>query len=418
MRAPFRLLCLGAVLVGCSGITVVAPRAELRRVAPDDVPLPPFEPVAEGAESMNSEYCLESCAAEKARFAEFAKQIQELQKLQSGNRGQSVQRGFHGKAHGCLYGTVEPLPDRDPRSKFGVFAEGKGPYKAWIRFSNGVGWTQPDDELDARGMAVKLMGVEGARPFVATRDGGPDATGARPFVATRDGGHPVGEETQTQDFLMTNSPTPVGRNAEEFMKFAFANERGRLSGYWFAATHIRTGAPALMRTDPIDSAANAQYWAGGAFHLGAHQAVKYTAKPCEGSVPRPKGPRTDPDYLRKDLNAAAKAGLCFTFYAQFQADPKTTPIEHASREWPEDVAPPVPIATIRMPAQDLADPARDAFCEKLSYSPWHGIYAHQPMGHINRARRYVYEASRQGRAGGFEPHGYEGFDAPPQTPTK
>ncbi len=392
MRAPFRLLCLGAVLVGCSGITVVAPRPELRRVAPDDVPLPPFEPVAEGAESMNSEYCLESCTAEKARFAEFAKQIQELQKLQSGNRGQSVQRGFHGKAHGCLYGTVEPLPDRDPRSKFGVFAEGKGPYKAWIRFSNGVGWTQPDDELDARGMAVKLLGVDGARP--------------------------LNDEMQTQDFLMTNSPTPVGRNAEEFMKFAFANERGRLSGYWFAATHIRTGAPALMRTDPIDSAANAQYWAGGAFHLGAHQAVKYTAKPCEGSVPRPKGPRTDPDYLRKDLNAAAKAGLCFTFYAQFQADPKTTPIEHASREWPEDVAPPVPIATIRMPAQDLADPARDAFCEKLSYSPWHGIYAHQPMGHINRARRYVYEASRQGRAGGFEPHGYEGFDAPPQTPTK
>jgi hypothetical protein len=341
---------------------------------------------------MNSEYCLESCAAEKARFAEFAKQIQELQKLQTGNRGQSVQRGFHGKAHGCLYGTVEPLPNRDPRSKFGVFAEGKGPYKAWIRFSNGVGWTQPDDELDARGMAVKLLGVDGARP--------------------------LNDETQTQDFLMTNSPTPVGRNAEEFMKFAFANERGRLSGYWFAATHIRTGAPALMRTDPIDSAANAQYWAGGAFHLGAHQAVKYTAKPCEGSVPRPKGPRTDPDYLRKDLNAAAKAGLCFTFYAQFQADPKTPPIEHASREWPEDVAPPVPIATIRMPAQELADPARDAFCEKLSYSPWHGIYAHQPMGHINRARRYVYEASREGRGGGFEPHGYEGFDAPPQPPAK
>lgn len=389
MRASLRPLCLGAaLLVGCSGITVVAPRPELRRVAPDDVPLPPFEPVADGAESMNSEYCLESCAAEKARFAEFAKQIKELQKLQTENRGQPVQRGFHGKAHGCLYGTVEPLPNRDPRSKFGVFAEGKGPYKAWIRFSNGVGWTQPDDELDARGMAVKLLGVDGARP--------------------------LNDETQTQDFLMTNSPTPVGRNAEEFMKFAFANERGRLSGYWFAATHIRTGAPALMRTDPIDSAANAQYWAGGAFHLGAHQAVKYTAKPCEGSVPRPKGPRTEPDYLRKDLAAAAKAGLCFTFYAQFQVDPRTTPIEHASREWPEDVAPPVPIATIRMPVQQLADPARDAFCEKLSYNPWHGIYAHQPMGHINRARRYVYEASREGRSGGFEPQGYEGFDAPPQ----
>jgi hypothetical protein len=63
-----------------------------------------------------------------------------------------------------------------------------------------------------------------------------------------------------------------------------------------------------------------------------------------------------------------------------------------------------------MPPQDIADPRRAAFCDKLSYNPWHGIVPHQPMGHINRARRFVYYASESGRAGGYEPHGFEGFD--------
>ena len=46
---------------------------------------------------------------------------------------------------------------------------------------------------------------------------------------------------------------------------------------------------------------------------------------------------------------------------------------------------------------------RDAFCDSLSFNPWHGISAHQPMGHINRARRYVYDASRNHRGGSVEP---------------
>ena len=33
------------------------------------------------------------------------------------------------------------------------------------------------------------------------------------------------------------------------------------------------------------------------------------------------------------------------------------------------------------------------------------------MGHINRARKFVYDASRAGRSGGYEPTGFEGFDA-------
>ncbi len=369
--------------VGCSGIHVVNP-PQRPQPAPDDAPLPPVEPVEPGSESMNTEYCRGSCAEEQARFVEFGKKIQQLQELQTRNRNQPVRRGFHAKAHGCLRAEVEPLPNRDPRTRFGVWAEGKGPYKAWVRFSNGVGWVQADDELDARGMAVKLMGVEGNRLNDL--------------------------EKQTQDFLMTNSRAPVGRDAEEFMEFAFANEKGTLGGLGFLLTHPNTAGTALTSTGAVNSMVTTQYWSGGAYHLGAHQAVKFTSKACDGQKEREKLDRGDPDYLKKDLESAAKEGLCFTLYVQFQVDPAKTPIEHASYVWDEDLSPPVPVATIKMPPQSLDRPGLQDFCDSLSYSPWHGLQAHQPMGHINRARLAVYDSSRVHRKGGFEPSDFQGFD--------
>ncbi|MEN9799978.1 MAG: hypothetical protein RL653_3675 [Pseudomonadota bacterium] len=387
MRKNVLVVSLAAAAsLGCSGVRVVPQPSAVSALKPGDVPLPPQEPPAPEAESLNTEYCLGSCADEAKRFATFAEQMVALQKKQTSSRNQPLQRGFHGKAHGCLYGTFELAADRDARVRHGAFADGQGPWPVWVRFSNGVGWRQADDELDARGMAVKLMGVQGPRS--------------------------LDDEKATQDFLMTNAPTPVGRNAEEFMVFAHENEKGRLPGLLFAAGHPRTAAPALLKTDPIPSAATAQYWSGGAFHLGAHQAVKFTSKPCAGTKERKPGDRKDPDYLRKDLEAASAEGLCFSFYVQLQADPEKTPIEHASREWKEADAPLLHVGDIRMPPQSLADERRTAFCEKLSYNPWHGTTAHQPMGHVNRARRFVYDASRAGRSGGYEPTGFEGFDAP------
>jgi hypothetical protein len=120
----------------------------------------------------------------------------------------------------------------------------------------------------------------------------------------------MGDETLTQDFLMTNTPTPVGRDAVEF-----------------------TAGPALLRTSPIDSMVTAQYWSGSAYHLGAHQAVKFTAKPCAG-VPERKPSRKDGNYLAADLADAAKAGVCMTFYVQFQADSKDTPCRSPSGKGP------------------------------------------------------------------------------------
>jgi len=377
---PFLL----SAAIACAGRTTVPQPSRAKTVAPDATPLPPFDPPTEGAEAMNTEFYLGNAAEEQRTFEAFAQEIGRIQTAQTKSRDQADgQRGFHSKAHGCVYGWLQLYPDRDPRTKFGVFADGKGPWPLWVRYSNGVGWRDKDEKLDARGMAVKLMGVPGAKL--------------------------IDEETQTQDFLMTNSPTPVGKNAVEFMKFARANSKSFLRGIVFMWGHARTAGPALLGTNPIPSAVAEQYWGGSGYHLRANQAGKVTAKPCSTQRRREPDGSGD-DRLAEDLATAARDGFCFKLYVQFQTDPWLTPIEDASREWTEDESPLVPVGQITIPAQDTRDAKRGEFCQSLSYNPWHSIAAHQPMGHINRARKFVYAASRAHRKGGHEPFDFEGFD--------
>jgi hypothetical protein len=370
----------GMILLGACA----APRAALPARAataathapanPNDEPLPPELP-REGGPAMNTEYFLGSEAEERAQFAEFARQIQALQDETASGHGQPVQRGFHAKNHGCLRGALVLDRHRDPRTRFGVFADGAPPHKVIVRFSNGVGFRQSDRELDARGMAIKVLDVPGPKYL-------PD-------------------ETTTQDFLMTNSPVPVGRDAVEFMTFARANVKGRAAELLFLAGHAETAAGALSRTNPVDSMVTTRFWSGGAFHLGSHQAVKIASRPCDLALVREPS-RGEDDYLQADLaDAAVKSGICMQLYVQFQTDPDLTPIENASRIWAERDSPLVPVARVVLPAQT---PDRDPrTCDQLAFSPWHSIPAHKPMGHINRARRYVYDASRAHRGGGGPP---------------
>ena len=60
-------------------------------------------------------------------------------------------------------------------------------------------------------------------------------------------------------------------------------------------------------------------------------------------------------------------------------------------EWDPVEAPFIPIATIHIPRQTFDTPAQHAFCEDLSFTPWHSLPAHRPLGVTNRIRRVVYE---------------------------
>ncbi|HVY47645.1 MAG TPA: catalase [Minicystis sp.] len=382
-------LALTLPLVACAGMSDGERRAALERslhaIDPNAEPRPPEDPPEDGKPAFDTEYYLGSKSDEAVRFRAFMKQIQAIQDEGARDHHQPVQRGFHAKAHGCLHGVFRLAPDRAPRTRYGIFADGEPERPVWVRFSNGVGWKQADDALDARGMAVKVMRVPGKK-----------------YMA---------DEQLTQDFLMTNSPTPVGKDAEEFMEFARANVNGRAAGIFFLLEHPRTAAPALLRTGAVDSMVTTQYWSGSAYHLGAHQAIKFTAKACPGTAAR-RTSHDDPNYLHRDLAAAAKQGVCMSFYVQFQFDPELTPIENASKEWDESVAPLVHVGDVVMPPQDIEAPGMKEFCQELSFNPWHALAEHKPMGHINRARLFVYGASAAHRKSGPEPVPYGEAPAP------
>jgi hypothetical protein len=71
-------------------------------------------------------------------------------------------------------------------------------------------------------------------------------------------------------------------------------------------------------------------------------------------------------------------------------------------EWDESESPFRKVATVRIFAQDLDSPEMRAFrasCETLSFSPWHALAVHKPLGGINRLRRVAYEQSVRHRLG-------------------
>ena len=72
----------------------------------------------------------------------------------------SGRRGQHPKQHGCVTADFEVLADIPARCKVGLFAT-PARYKALIRFSNGR--ESDDTRKDIHGMAIKLLGVPGAK---------------------------------------------------------------------------------------------------------------------------------------------------------------------------------------------------------------------------------------------------------------
>jgi hypothetical protein len=85
------------------------------------------------------------------------------------------------------------------------------------------------------------------------------------------------------------------------------------------------------------------------------------------------------------------------------------PIEDPTIRWKERASPFRKVATIRIPSQDFTTKARKDFAEGLSFTPWHSLPHHRPLGGINRVRGAVYEVISKLR--------HEKNDVPRREPT-
>jgi hypothetical protein len=81
-------------------------------------------------------------------------------------------------------------------------------------------------------------------------------------------------------------------------------------------------------------------------------------------------------------------------------DEKRTPVEDAYLEWKESDSPPIPIATLILPKQQL-DAQLQHDLEHMAFNPWN-TKRMTPLGLINLARKNVYAASAAHRGASAE----------------
>ncbi len=298
---------------------------------------------------------------------------------------QPYRRDVHSKTHGLVEATFTVPKDLDPRLRYGLFAD-PGTHHAWIRFSSGNEYPQPDSTKDARGMAIKVMDVKG--PKLLEEDGLPPA--------------------DTQDFALMNATQFFIRNIDEyneFTKYLGSGLGARAKyGYFlggitldFSKWHLREMmlAEKTLKAPP-DSLLNTQFYSVSAFKLGPENNVKYSALPCKESSPA-EVDHSDPNFLRKEMTKRLASGsACFDFMVQFQVPGKNMPVEDTTVEWSESDSPFIPVARIEIPKQEFE--SNNALAEGMSFNPWHSLPEHRPIGVMNRIRKAVYlEVSRYRR---------------------
>ena len=273
-----------------------------------------------------------------------------------------ARRGAHAKAHGCVQAEFRILDKLPEEVRVGIFSEARI-YPAWIRYSNAFGKVQDDLVDDGRGMAIKLMGIERS-------------------------------DSGTQDFIMINHPVFFVRNAADYVEFQKALSEDSPFKFFFPGLnpfHFRLHefriANAIRSTkvaNPLDS----QYWSTTPYRFGDTE-MKFSARPCGSASPFAE--TASPDFLRDNMQKhLAQSEACFDFLVQLRKFPTEMPIEDATIEWSEKDSPFIPVARITIPAQAFTSSEQLEFCENLSFTPWHAIPEHRPLGGINRVRKTVY----------------------------
>lgn len=323
--------------------------------------------------------------------ATIAEQMHRIQQKTYADGGQAL-RSVHAKSHGLLVGQLSVFEGLTVPYAQGIFARG-ATLPVVIRLSTVPGDLLPDDVSTPRGMAVKIIGVEGRRL-------------------------PGSEGDVTQDFVLVNGPSFQNANAKKFA----ANLKLLAATTDKAEGAKQVLSAALRGLEKVVEAVGGK--SATLTALGGHPETHplgetyysqvpvlfgdYFGKICVRPVSASLKALTDapvdlsnrPDGLRDVVadyfdGRGAEWELC----VQLCTDIDKMPIEDASVVWDEKLSPYVPVARLVVTPQPSYDTARAAAIDEgLSFSPWHGVAAHRPLGSVMRLRRQAYEDARRFRA--------------------
>lgn len=301
-------------------------------------------------------------------------------------------RSVHAKSHGLLIGELTVLEDLPPHLAQGMFAK-SGSLPVVMRFS-----TPPGDLLDdkvslPRGLAVKVLGVEGTRL--------------------------MGSETaRTQDFVLGNGPVFGVPKAKKFLASLklVALTTDKAPGLKRALSTVLQGTEKLIEAVGGESATiksmgghpetnllGETYFSQAPILYGMYMA-KISIAPVSDALTKLKNALVDladkPDGLREAIVDFFETETAeWELRVQLCTDLEVMPIEDSSVAWSEELSPYVAVARITAKPQLAWSEARaSAVDDNMSFSPWHGIVAHRPIGSIMRVRKMAYEMSAHFRA--------------------
>jgi catalase len=313
-------------------------------------------------------------------------------------------RDQHPKSHGCVKGEFIVESNIPNEMKVGVFKEPKT-YDVWIRFSNNSNLRddkdnskhQSDTKPDGKGMAIKLMGVEGEKVL-----DDPEHQGEQDLVLLNNPFFFVRDLQQYINFFMVagakreaaakliregkivTPETPI-EIPEALKETAKALDEDKV---FERVMEIRMRTTRNLQTNPLEIT----YWSSTPYKLG-DRAMKFSV------VPNFTGEKFDPEqatdkdnFFREAMKKhLASQGATFDFKIQLQKDAVKMPIEDSTIEWEEEESPFIKVATIRIPSQEFDTPEMNEFDEKLAFSPWNTLPELQPLGGVNRSRKRIYQ---------------------------
>jgi len=298
-----------------------------------------------------------------------------------------MMRDAHPKQHALVKAEFKVREDIPNELKVGVFAR-PATYKSWIRFSN-LSAGVPDIAKDSRGMAIKLMGVEGPKLL------------------------PEQRYEQTQDFVFMSTNIFVTKDAKGFADLLTSINKGKAAAAIHMLTHPRLLMLFMKVRIKIASLLDVT-WGSTTPYLLGNQAVKYAVMPQKSTGQKIPSGEVAENFLRDRMTQTlGKDAFMLDFYVQVQKDPDKMPIEDPRVPWSESLSPFVKVATIKVLQQNFDKPAQNMYGDQLSFTPWHSLPEHRPLGGINRARKVIYDTMSKYRHSRNDEISSEPSEGPP-----
>ena len=300
------------------------------------------------------------------------------------DREGTQRRDVHVKSHGTLRAEFTVDAELAPELRVGLFAA-PATYPAWVRLSSSANEAKADGARDIRGLAIKVMGVPGRKILEGQED-----------------------ET-TQDLILISCPVFPTRDAAGFDGLVAAVIGSLLHKLVYFLTHPRVGWILLQTMLRHANPLQIRYWSAVPFLFG-ERAVKWGLVPRSGL--RDELPFDLPENALRLAAAAelARGEVVYDFCVQFQQG--AMPVEDPRVAWDEAVSPMRKVATLEILQQDFDTDERNALGENLSFTPWHSLPEHRPLGSVNRSRKRMYQTlsalrHQLNRAPQREPKGWE-----------